>query len=377
MSTISLVRCETYASEPLEAAVRRAVDLLGGIKNFVRTGDQVLLKPNLLSARPPERRVTTDPRMVLAIARLVREAGGAPFIGDSPALEPFKKVAAKTGMAEMAHQFGIPLVPFTQPDKVATPEGSLFKKLEIAPEAMDADVVINLPKLKTHSQMLLTLGVKNLFGTIVAQRKAEWHYMAGVDRDTFASLILDIYLTVKPSLTILDGIWGMEGHGPANGKPRHLKLIAAGADAVALDVGICQLLGTPLRAFPLYRAARSRGIGETDLQKIKFKGETPQALAVRNFQIPSLDSLGLLPGIFEGLTKRFLVSKPIQEGNSCAGCGECVELCPAEAIQLEAKKIDFDYDRCIRCYCCQEICPKGAIHFHKGMIVRLLNRFNR
>jgi uncharacterized protein (DUF362 family)/Pyruvate/2-oxoacid:ferredoxin oxidoreductase delta subunit len=353
------------------------VDLLGGIKNFVRPGDQVLLKPNLLSARPPERRVTTDPRMVLAIARLVREAGGAPFIGDSPALEPFKKVAAKTGMAEMAHQSEIPLVPFTQPDKVSTPEGSLFKKLEIAPEAMDADVVINLPKLKTHSQMLLTLGVKNLFGTIVAQRKAEWHYMAGVDRDTFASLLLDIYLTVEPSLTILDGIWGMEGHGPANGKPRHLKLIAAGVDAVALDVGICQLLGTPLRAFPLYRAARSRGIGETDLQKIKFKGETPQALAVRNFQIPSLDSLGLLPGIFEGLTKRFLVSKPIQEGNSCAGCGECVELCPAEAIQLEAKKIDFDYDRCIRCYCCQEICPKGAIHFHKGMIVRLLNRFNR
>jgi ferredoxin len=198
-----------------------------------------------------------------------------------------------------------------------------------------------------------------------------------VERDTFASLLLDIYLTVKPSLTILDGIWGMEGHGPANGEPRHLKLIAAGVDAVALDVGICQLLGTPLRAFPLYRAARSRGIGETDLQKIKFKGETPQALAVRNFQIPSLDSLGLLPGIFEGLTKRFLVSKPIQEGNSCAGCGECVELCPAEAIQLEAKKIDFDYDRCIRCYCCQEICPKGAIHFHKGMIVRLLNRFNR
>ena len=201
--------------------------------------------------------------------------------------------------------------------------------------------------------------------------------MAGVDRDTFASLLLDIYLTVNPSLTILDGIWGMEGHGPASGKPRHLKLVAAGVDAVALDVGICHLLGIPPRTFPLYRAARSRGIGETELQKIKFIGETPQTFDVRNFQVPSLDSLGLLPGMFEGFTKRFLVSKPIQEGNSCTECGECEELCPAEAIQLGAKKIDFDYDRCIRCYCCQEICPKGAIHFRRGMIVRLLNRFNR
>ncbi|MGD9034669.1 MAG: DUF362 domain-containing protein, partial [Desulfobacteraceae bacterium] len=193
MSTVSLVQCESYAPETIEAAVRGAVDLLGGIKKFVRPGDQVLLKPNLLSARPPERRITTDPQMVLAVARLVREAGGEPFIGDSPALEPLRRVAVKTGMAEIANQLGIKLVPFTQPIRVATPEGSLFKKLEIAPEAMDADVVINLPKLKTHSQMLLTLGVKNLFGTVVAQRKAEWHYMAGVDRDTFASLLLDIY----------------------------------------------------------------------------------------------------------------------------------------------------------------------------------------
>ena len=140
--------------------MRRAVDLLGGIKKFVHPGDHVLLKPNLLSARPPERRVTTDPRMVMAVARLVREAGGDPFMGDSPALESFTRVAAKTGMAEMAHQLGIPLVPFTRPIRMTTPAGSLFKKLEIAPEALEANVVINLPKLKTHSQMLLTLGVK-------------------------------------------------------------------------------------------------------------------------------------------------------------------------------------------------------------------------
>lgn len=377
MSTVSLVRCETYESGPLEAAVRRSVDLLGGISSFVKPGDRVLLKPNLLSAHQPEQRVTTDPEVVRSVACLVLEAGGRPFIGDSPSLEPFSRVAEKTGMTEIAHKLGIEIVELNQPILVSLPDSAMFRKLEIASQALKADVVINLPKLKTHSQMLFTFAVKNLFGTIVAQRKAEWHHMAGVDRDTFASLHLDIYLTVKPAINILDGVWGMEGYGPTNGSPRRINLIAAAVDAVALDVGICHLVGVPLRLFPLYRAARTRGVGETDVHQIIFTGESPNAFAIRDFQIPTLDSLGIFPGMFDWFTKRFLVSKPIQEGNSCSGCGQCVQLCPADAIHLKANKIAFDYKRCIRCYCCQEICSQNAIHFHKGLLVRVLNRFNR
>jgi uncharacterized protein (DUF362 family) len=158
----------------------------------------VLLKPNLLSAHPPERRITTDPEVVRTVARMVLEAGGSPFIGDSPGLDPFKRLASKTGMDEIAQQLGIEIVELSRPTPVSLRSDAVFKKLEIAYQALNADVVINLPKLKTHSQMLLTLGVKNLFGTIVAQRKVEWHHMAGVDRDTFGSLHLDIYLAIKP-----------------------------------------------------------------------------------------------------------------------------------------------------------------------------------
>lgn len=376
-SSVSLVRCAGYDKEEIEHALERAVGLLGGMGAFVKPGDRVLLKPNLLSARAPDRRITTDPSVVRAAARLVLQAGGRPFIGDSPALGSFKRVAAKTGMAETARELGIDIIELTNPTPVSLPAGSLHKTLEIASAALEADVVINLPKLKTHSQMLLTLGVKNLFGTVVAQRKAEWHYMTGVDRDSFASLHLDILLALQPALTIMDGVWGMEGHGPANGEPRHLKMIAAGRDPVALDVMICDILGVPLRLFPLYREARNRGIGQIDPSRIPVQGDAPQAFRIRNFQIPELDSLGVLPGIFEGLTRRFLVSKPVQDGSVCAGCGECDQICPAEAIQLKDKGIAFDYDRCIRCYCCQEVCPQDAIRFRKGLIVRLLNRFNR
>jgi uncharacterized protein (DUF362 family)/Pyruvate/2-oxoacid:ferredoxin oxidoreductase delta subunit len=376
-TVVALVRCDNYDPEAVEAAVRRSVDLLGGMSAFVQPGKRVLLKPNLVAARAPERRITTDPEIVRSVARLVLEAGGRPCVGDSPALEPFQMVARKTGMNEVADELGLELVNLVGPAPVPRRDGAVFRNLELSSRVIDADVVINLPKLKTHSQMLFTLGVKNLFGTVVAQRKAEWHYMVGVDRDTFASLHLDIYQAIRPALTILDGVWGMEGHGPANGRPRRVNLIAAATDAVALDVSICRLLGAPVRSFPLYRAARARGIGETDASRISLRGDAPESFQVKDFEVPSLDSLGVLPGMFGWFTKRFLVSKPVHEEAECVGCGECAEICPAEAIQLKAKKLAFDYDRCIRCYCCQEVCPQDSIRFHRGLLVRLLSRFNR
>ncbi|MDY6972836.1 MAG: DUF362 domain-containing protein [Thermodesulfobacteriota bacterium] len=377
MSTVSLARCESYEPQEVESAVRHAVELVGGISNFVGRGDRVLLKPNLLSANPPEKNITTNPQVVRTAARLVLEAGGIPFIGDSPGLDSFRRVADRTGMAGVGRELGIEVVELTRPKPVSPPAGAVFKRLEIASQALEADVIINVPKLKTHSQMMFTLGVKNLFGTIVAQRKAEWHHMAGVDRDTFASLHLDIYLSLRPALTVLDGVWGMEGHGPTNGKPRRINLIAASEDSVAMDVSICHLINAPLRSFPLYRVARARRIGETDIRRIAFKGTSPADFSVRDFQVPALDSLGVLPGIFDRFTKRFLVSRPIQDSGSCTDCGRCEKICPSDAITREVKKVRFDYDRCIRCYCCQELCPQDSIGFKSGLLVRMLNRLNR
>jgi uncharacterized protein (DUF362 family)/Pyruvate/2-oxoacid:ferredoxin oxidoreductase delta subunit len=357
--------------------VRKAVDLLGTISRFVRPGQRVLLKPNLLSARDPSRRITTDPAVVSAVARLVLEAGGTPFIGDSPGIDPFGRVASRTGMADIARDLGIELLELGDSTPAPRPDGLLFKRLEIARPALEADVVINLPKLKTHTQMLFTLGVKNLFGTIVAQRKAEWHYMTGLDRQVFASLHLEIYRTVKPALTLLDGVWAMEGHGPSNGNPRHIGIIAAAVDAVSLDTSICHLLGGALQAFPLYREARARGIGETDISRIRYLGEDPETFSRTDFQIPSLDSLGVMPAPVTRLAGRFLISRPLHHGSRCTGCGQCLKICPAGAIELSGKRVRFDYDRCIRCYCCQEICPENGIGFKKGLIVNVLNRLRR
>lgn len=377
MTQVSLVRCGSYETPELTKAVQRTVDLLGGISRFVKRGDRVLLKPNLLAARDPVKRVTTDPAVVGAVARLVMEAGGRPFIGDSPAIDSFGRVATKTGMVSISHELGIDLLELDHSTQVPAREGLFFRHLEIARRVLEADVVINLPKLKTHNQMLFTLGVKNLFGTVVAQRKAEWHHMTGLDRQSFASLHLDIYLTVKPALTILDGVWGMEGYGPSNGSPRHLGLIAAAEDAVALDVSICHFLGASLRGFPLYREARARGIGETEISRISYVGQLPQILAPGDFQVPTLDSFWLLPAVMNRLTGRHLVSRPVHRANRCSGCGQCSRICPPDAIRQFGRRIRFDYEKCIRCYCCQEVCPEDAIGFRKGLIVRVLNRLRR
>lgn len=377
MTAVSLVHCENYEPDRVKAAVQNVLKPLGGIGAFVSPGATVLLKPNLLSARVPEKRVTTDPAVVKAVATIVREAGGNPFIGDSPGIEPFHRVIAKTGMKRIADELGVDLIELRDPKPVTLPKNALFRNLEIASLALDADVVINLPKLKTHTQMLMTLGVKNLFGTIVAQRKTEWHYMTGLNREAFASLLLHIYEAVAPALTILDGIWGMEGEGPGNGEPCQLNLLGAAQDAVALDTTICRLLDIPLDSFPLYRAARERGIGETVPERIEILGDFPPSYRIQGFRVPKLDSLRILPGIFDGFAKRYLVSKPVQDAGTCKGCGECALACPAHAIELLGHHLLFDYDSCIRCYCCQEICPQGAIGFKKGLLVKLLNRFHR
>ena len=377
MDAVALIKCQTYEYSALAEAVGRAVDLLGGMGRFVRPGQKVLLKPNMLAADPPESCICTHPGVVLAVGRLVLEAGGRLVISDSPAIDRFKRVAAKSGLAKVADELGAELVEFGRPQRVAVPDESVFKTLELSAQVFEADVIINLPKLKTHSQMLLTLGVKNLFGTVVAQRKTEWHAMVGVDRVVFASLLLDIYRTVRPALTILDGVEGMDRRGPANGRPRPVGLLAASANTLALDLVVCRLLGVPLKKFPLYRAALSRGLIEIGLNGIQLLGEQPEDLAVKDFETPELEAVIGLPPFLGNLAARYLVSKPIQKPTDCIECRKCVEMCQARAIMLKDRKLTFDYDRCIRCYCCQEVCPQDAIDFRRGPLVRLLNLLGR
>ncbi len=201
MSIVSIVRCSRYEETEVLKAVRQSVDLLGGIRSFVKEGDRVLLKPNLLYGKRPEKAVTTHPSVVKAVIGLVREAGGLPFIGDSPGIGSAIGVAEKAGIRKVADEMGCPIIEFNRPVLSLERRGWIFKQIEVDQAVFEADVLINLPKWKTHGQMFLTLGIKNLFGCIPGARKAMWHLKAGEDPYRFAQILVDLYRILRPQLT--------------------------------------------------------------------------------------------------------------------------------------------------------------------------------
>ncbi|WP_035236158.1 DUF362 domain-containing protein [Desulfobacter vibrioformis] len=375
MTDVALCACPDYDAANVASAVDRAVALCGGMERFVRPGQRVLLKPNMLSAAPLEQRVTTDPAVVRAVGKLVLKAGGRIIIGDSPAIDKVSRISRVNGMKEVATELGAELIEFCRPILARTPQGSIYHALELEETALTADVVINLPKLKTHCMMLLTMGVKNLFGTVVGPRKSQWHMHAGANRIMFADLLLDICRTVKPALTILDAVWGMQGRGPNNGTPCHLGFLAASCDPLAMDLALAPLLGAHPASFPLYGAAVRRGLAKSDGSDTQMVGDDPNGLIPKEFQLPVLESAMPVPGFLSGLIRRHLTSRPVQNPELCRGCGKCATVCPPGSLRLvEPLRAVIDHLTCIRCYCCQEVCPANAIHFKTGALVGIVDR---
>jgi uncharacterized protein (DUF362 family)/Pyruvate/2-oxoacid:ferredoxin oxidoreductase delta subunit len=369
---VSITRCTKYTYSHVLAGVRDALKPLGGIKAYVKRGDRVMLKPNLLSAKHPDRCVTTHPSIVKAVAQLVQEVGGIPAIGDSPAVGGLRRVAAQAGIAEVADELGSPLVEFKEVAEIKTDEAYTFRRFELAKAVLEADVVINLPKVKTHSQTLLTLGVKNTFGCIPGMRKAKWHLKAGTNHAYFAGMLAELCQIVKPALTIADGVIGMEGDGPGSGDPRPLGLILAGVNPLALDATICQIIGVPPEELPTIQAARQRGFEETNPKQIEILGLRLEEVQVAPFRLPArFDAQWNLPGFIKRPLKNVFVPKPRVDRDLCGKCGACAEVCPPQAISLSNKKVRIDYRKCIRCYCCQEVCPEGAVHLQEGWAARL------
>ncbi len=369
---VSIVRSRSYHDPEVLEGLQQALHLIGGMDSFVKKGDRVLLKPNLLFGKDPEKAVTTHPSVVKGVIQIVREAGGVPFIGDSPGIGSTVRAAEKAGIRDVAEAMDCPIVEFNRPVFSQEGRAKIFKHLEIDQAVLEADVLINLPKWKTHGMMLLTLGVKNLFGCIPGSRKALWHLRAGKDQKIFARILIDLYRIIQPSLTILDGIVGMEGNGPSSGRPIPLGLILASRDALSLDQVVCDLLGISRKALLTNRIAFEQGMGRDEIEVL---GEEVKKARISSFEFPpSCRTDWNLPGFIRKALSNALTSKPIIEGEKCKACNQCLEICPPKALERRGKDLIFDYGRCIRCFCCQEICQEGAVSIKPGWASKLLGR---
>jgi uncharacterized protein (DUF362 family)/ferredoxin len=338
------------------ALLRPAVfGLLDRIESLrIDSGARVLVKPNFLAPAKPDRAMTTHPLVLRAVVEYVLAKGGRPIVADSPGMGAFERLLREGGYAEALRGLDLEVRPFRETVKVDI--GEPFARIDIAREAVAVDAVINLPKLKTHAMMLLTLGVKNLFGCIVGLTKPQWHMRSGVDRRMFARLLVQIHRAVQPAATLVDGILGMEGEGPGrSGTPRRLGILAAGADAPAVDMAVCRLVGVRPEELPTHQAAVELGLLT---EPVSIEGDF---LPVSGFKLPVLAPLTFGPPRLHRLMRKHLVQRPVADAGKCRLCGECWRCCPAKAITPYAQVVGFDYDRCIRCYCCIEMCPHGAL----------------
>ena len=354
-----IIRQSTYDYDTLKPGVFEILDALGG--GGLRRGTRVLLKPNFLSPAKPETAVLTHPLVIRAVTEYVLEKGGKVKIGDSQAIGSFERILKENGVRKALAGLDVEIAEFTKSRKVDI--GEPFGRIDLAEDALDADWVINLPKFKTHGMMMLTLGVKNLFGCVVGLRKPEWHMRAGANREMFARLLVQICRAVNPAITLLDGILAMEGDGPGkSGKPRYLGVIMGSTDAVALDRTACALVGVDPEALPTNRAARELGMAA---EEIEIEGAHPE---IRHYKISGMRTTGRITS----LLRSQLIRKPVVDGDACKLCSECWEYCPVKAISGKNRRLLFDYEKCIRCFCCLEVCPHGALRIRETLPARLM-----
>ena len=294
-ATVAIVKCSTYSQEMVDHAVSDLLEHLGGIGGYVKSGDRVLLKPNLLGASHADDPTATHHTVMRSLIRQVQSVGGQPFIGDSPAFGNVTTIARKSGLLKVAEELGAPIADWTAAKRVPAPESYSLRTYKLAREVVEADVVINVPKLKVHQQMQLTAAIKNNFGCVVGKRKARLHFSRGQNRVIFGKMLIEYCQLIKPALTVVDAITAMDRMGPRHGDPYPLGILTGGTDVVAMDRVHAEIIGLPDTEFDLMNAARELGVGETDLKKIEILGERLSNVKVFDFQLPGLAPVNFSP----------------------------------------------------------------------------------
>lgn len=357
----SLVSCPQYHPETVRKALRRSLDLVGSFDQCIRPGDVVLLKPNLLSAREPEKAVTTHPEVIAAVAEVLLDCRSKIILADSPggAAKALPAYWEKTGIRRVADRFGIELVSLENAPirTFEAPEGFI----SISRLPLEVDHIINLPKLKTHQLTRMTGAVKNMFGVVPGCRKGELHARAPVPLH-FSRFVLAIYRRVIPAWNIMDAVVAMEGNGPSSGSPRHIGALMVSTDALALDGVAAKLIGMETFRLPIFQAAVEAGIWRESGEEIIPLGDDPDDFVVPDFRQPMISRIERIPSVIHQSLKKLIWIRPRADGALCTTCGKCVQNCPVQAMTFKKGVPKINYERCIRCGCCDELCDDRAIY---------------
>lgn len=373
MIDVHYIQVSDYSPEKLNDALSRILSPVLSEYGDI-SGKKVMIKPNLLEYRKENDPATVHPQLILSLCRYLREKGAAKIsIIENPAVRTAEAVVTSMKIMPELTEMGVEVKNCAAYDKITMPPASRYHRLEVASEFMEYDLVIDLAKAKTHAMMTLTCGVKNLFGLIRGSERLAWHLAVGRNFDNFADMLLDLYLLVKPQVTVLDAITGMEGNGPGSGDAVDLGFLCASSDALALDASVSRRLGVD--STPVLEQAAERGLS----MEYQDCGDVP---AIRKIRLPDPPEKSLEWGVYfpvklRKLFRTLLLSRPVVNRKQCISCGLCAQKCPPQTLKIVNGVPKFDYPGCIRCYCCQEFCPKGAITVEKSRTMKILSALEK
>ncbi|MDD4494881.1 MAG: DUF362 domain-containing protein [Eubacteriales bacterium] len=383
MEDIALLKCNNYKVNNVEKTLREGFELLGGdafINRLIPHNSHVLLKPNFLAAAEKGSHIITHVSIFEAVIRIIKDYTDKISFGDSPGLGSFSAVAEKSGFMAVAAKYGVKCDDFHETVHVELENPILYKYWEVAKAPYEADVLITLPKLKTHGMMYYTGAVKNQFGCIPGFKKAEWHTKQPRTMD-FGKMLLDLNSVVKTSFAILDGIVAMEGNGPRNGTPKQMNSLIMGKSLTAVDSAAVRLIGYDnVLSVPSLKAAYETKWGSVLPEEVNVLGESIEDMKCLDFKPARHDKFFEFnnPSLSKILTN-LIAPNPVLNNSKCISCKKCNEVCPEKSkvitfVNRNGKLLpEWNYKNCIRCFCCQELCPQGAIEIKSKPIRKILH----
>lgn len=368
---VVLLECNNYDVALLEKNIRHGFELLGGdefLKKLIPKGSKVLLKPNMLSVEKKESPVVTNYKLFEAVIRIIKDYSNDIVFGDSPGFGDSKKAAERSGLMEVANRYNVKFDDFKKSVHLKLEDSILCKSWNVSKIAYESDVLITLPKLKTHAMAYFTAAIKNQFGCIPGTQKATWHTRMP-NANNFCKMLLDLNTLVQTDFAILDGIVAMEGNGPKSGKPKALNSILMGKSITAVDSVAARLIGydNPLDT-PILKEVYDNKWGPVLKDEIEILGKSIESMKPKDFKLcrKGGNFYFISPGVTNFL-REMIAPNPSLMIDKCIGCSRCREVCPENPkvismVKKGEKTIPkWDMKRCIRCFCCQELCPVGAI----------------
>jgi len=255
------------------AATRKALDALGGISRFVKKGQQVVLKPNMSFARPPEAGCTTHPLVVAAVAQACMDAGAGRVLVLDHTLQRAEVCLERSGILEVCRPIkGVHVLALQERKffrEIPVPQGKVLDRVEVMKEVLEAQLLINLPTAKSHSATGVSLGIKGLMGLI-------WNRESFHSQYNMSEALADLATVIKPQLTILDATRALTSGGPGGpGEVKKLNLIIAGTDPVAVDsygVTVAPWYGQNFKGRQVEHllVAHQQGLGKIDLDQLRI-----------------------------------------------------------------------------------------------------------